>query len=111
RVKGFNLDVVTHGRLGPLGAPGELSVNPGKVAGEVVSTWDKGQARHGFVVQHATDPSNPATISPMVPCTMPKFTLAGLPASATLSMRVAAIDPASPTHQSPWCEWVVGNAR
>jgi hypothetical protein len=110
-VKSFALDVVTHGRLGPLDAPSGLAVNPGTAPGEVVAKWDKGVAAHGFVVQHATDPTNPATISASTPSTKVTFTLAGLPSSTNVSMRVAAIDPASATGQSPWSAWVVGNAR
>ena len=111
KVKGFNLDVVSHARLGPLEVPADLTVNPGKVAGELISKWTKGVAVHGFLVQHATDPANPATISPPVPCTQPKFVLEGLPSNASVSVRVAAIDPAVPGHQSPWSAWVLGNAR
>jgi len=111
KVKGFNLDVVSHGKLGPLGAPGDLTVNPGTVLGEVVAKWSKGLARHGFLVQHATDPASAATISVPVPCTKISFTLGGMPSNAAVSIRVAAIDPASPNNQGPWSAWVLGNAR
>ena len=110
-VKGFNLDVVTRAPLGPLPAPANLAVNPGKVQGEVVAKWATGIATHGFVVQHATDPTNAATISVPIACTKARFTLDGMPSSANVSIRVAAIDPASSTGQSPWTAWVVGNAR
>jgi len=110
-VKGFNLDVITRTRLGMLPAPTNLTVNPGKVPGEVASTWDKGLAGHGFLVQHATDPTNAATVSASIPSTKPKFTLGGMPQGANVSIRVAAIDPASPTGMSPWTAWIVGNAR
>ncbi len=78
-VKGFNLDVITHGRLGLLAAPVGLTVNPGTLPGEVEAKWTKGVAIHGFVVQHATDPTNAATISASIPSTKPKFTLSGMP--------------------------------
>jgi hypothetical protein len=110
-VKGFGLDIVLHGRIGLLSAPVDLAVNPGVLPGEIVATWTKGVAIHGFVVQHATDPSNAATISPSIPRTKPKFALDGLPSNAAVSVRVAAIDPASPTGQSPWSGWVLGNAK
>jgi hypothetical protein len=110
-VKGFNLDVVSHARLGLLGAPIDLAVNPGKDVGQVLAAWAKGVARHGFVAQHATDPNTAATISAPVPCTKPKLLLSGLTPGASISFRVAAIDPASPTGMSPWSAWVVGNAR
>jgi hypothetical protein len=110
-VKSFNLDVITHARLGALPPPANLAVNPGTAPGDVVGTWTKGIAVHGFVVQHATDPTNAATTSAPTPSTKPRFTLSGLPTGATVSLRVAAIDPASPTGMSPWSAWVVGNAR
>ncbi len=110
-VKGFNLDVVTHARIGLLGAPIDLTVKPGKLTGEVLAAWAKGVARHGFLAQHATDPNTAATISAPVPCTKPKLAVTGLTSGATLSFRVAAIDPASPTGMGPWSAWVVGSAR
>ena len=111
KVKGFNLDVYTNGRLGLLPAPADLAVDPGLLSGEVEATWSKGIAGHGFLVQHATDPTNAATVSASIAATKPRFALAGLPPNAVVSVRVAAIDPASPTGQSPWSAWVVGNAR
>ena len=110
-VQGLNLDVITHARLGALPAPSGLTVTPGTVSGEVTAKWLKGLAGHGFLVQHASDPNTAATFSVPAACTKQKITLAGMPANGTLSFRVAAIDPASPTGQSPWTAWVVGNAR
>jgi hypothetical protein len=111
KVKGFALDVVTHARIGLLGAPIDLTVNPGKVVGEVLGAWAKGVAGHGFLAQHATDPNTAATVSAAVPCTKPKLLLSGLTSGTSISFRVAAIDPASPTGMSPWSAWVVGNVR
>jgi hypothetical protein len=111
RVKAFNLDVVTRYKLGPLATPSNLAVNPGAQPGLGVAQWAKGPARHGFLVQHTTDPSNPATISAPMASTKTRFSLDGLTSGATVSMRVAAIDPASPTGQTSWSAWVVGNAR
>jgi hypothetical protein len=110
-VQSFNLDVITHTRLGALPAPSGLEVNPGTVLGDVVAKWLKGIARHGFVVQHATDPTNQATISAPTPCTKVSFKLGGMPSGANVSFRVAAIDPTSATGISPWSAWVLGNAR
>jgi hypothetical protein len=110
-VSGFNLDIVTHSPLGALDAPSGLTVNPGAVPGEVMSKWTKGIANHGFLVQHATDPTNAATLSAPAACTKTRFTLDGMTSNASVSFRVAAIDPSSPTGQSPWSAWVLGNAR
>ena len=111
KVKGFDLDVVGRARLGLLAAPADLTVNPGKVVGEVVGAWAKGVAGHGFLAQHATDPNTAATLSAPVPCTKPKLLLTGLTSGVSISFRVAAIDPASSTGMSPWSAWVVGNVR
>jgi hypothetical protein len=35
----------------------------------------------------------------------------GLASNATVSFRVAPIDPTSPTGIGPWTAWVVGNAK
>jgi hypothetical protein len=112
-VKSFTLDVASHGRIGLLDVPADLAVHPGKVGGEVDGSWSRGNARHGFLVQHATDPANPATVSAPTACTKSTFKLGGLPsgASVSVSVRVAAIDPASPTGQTPWSAWVLGSAK
>jgi hypothetical protein len=111
RVKAFTLDVMEHGRLGALAAPADFVVKPGTALGELLLTWLRGLARHGFVAQHATDPNNPATISGAIPCTRARLVLGGLVPGANVSCRVAAIDPASPTGMSPWSAWVVGTVR
>jgi hypothetical protein len=111
RIQALSLDVDTRNKVGTLGVLAGLVVNPGTVTGEIVSAWTRGNAFHGFVVQHATDPANPATVSPPIPWTKHRFTLGGLAAKATMSFRVAAIDPTSPTGIGPWTDWVVGNAK
>ncbi len=111
KVAGFNLDVVSHQRLGAMATPTGLSVNPGTGTGEVEASWSRGLARAGFLLQHATDPTNAATVSAVTAWTKTKFTLGGLPSNANVSFRVAAIDPSAATGQSPWSGWVGGNAR
>jgi hypothetical protein len=86
-VKGFNLDVIAHARIGLLGAPIDLTVSPGKDLGQARAAWMKGLARHGFLAQHATDPNQPATVSARVPCTKPKLLLSGLTPGASVSFR------------------------
>jgi hypothetical protein len=110
-VRSFNLDVVTYRKRVLLDAPEGLVVDPGKRLGEVKASWQRGLARNGFFVQHATDPNDPTTISPPVPWTKISFKLGGLEPGAHVSFRVAAVDPKSPTGTSPWSAWVIGNAR
>jgi hypothetical protein len=111
KVKGFNLDVLSRTRRGALEAPIDVAVSPGTAPGTAVSTWSKGNAGHGFLVQHATDPSNPAALSTPAANTKTSITLSGLTPGVGVSVRVAAIDPSSPTGQSPWSAWTLGNAR
>src|SRR5262249_5927612 len=105
--EGVNLDVIQHRRLGGRAAPAGVPVNPGAAPGAGGGPGGKGIAIHGCGGERAPEP----TISPSVPSTRPKFVLDGLPSLANVSFRVAAIDPASATGQSPWSAWVVGNAR
>ena len=44
--------------LGPLGAVGGLNDKLDKVVGETIVGWTRGDAHHGFLVQHATDVTN-----------------------------------------------------
>jgi hypothetical protein len=108
QVHQLGLDVLTHEALGPMPAPGGLGTAPGPLPGEAGFTWDRGSARHGFIVQHATDATNVSTVSAPIPCTKSKFTLAGAQSSTVVYFRVAAIDPTSATGQGPWSDWVAG---
>ena len=107
-VHALGFDVSTHVVVGPLPAPSGVVARPGTVGGEAVVSWDKGSARHGFIVQHATDVANPATVS-TIPCTKTKFTLEGATPLSTVHFRVAAIDPT--TGVSPWSDWVTSTVR
>jgi hypothetical protein len=111
RVKALNLDVVAHARLGALAAPIGVAGVPGVGNGEVTLAWTKGNVIHGWLVQYATDPANPASFSAAIPSTKRKITLSGLPHGANLSFRVAAIDPASTTGLTPWSAWVIATVR
>ncbi len=111
-LRAYGFDVLVHGAPGqPVGVPGPLSTAPGGASGEVSAKWPKGDARHGFVVQHATDVANPATFSAPIPCTKCKITLTGQTPATSVYFRVAAIDPSSPTGQTAWSAWVAGTVR
>ena len=111
-LRAYGFDVITHGVPGlPIGVPDHLSTAPGLAGGEVAAKWLKGAARHGFVVQHATDVANPATFSASIPCTKCKFALTGQVPATSVYFRVAAIDPSSPTGQTAWSAWVAGTVR
>jgi hypothetical protein len=110
-VKSLGLGVASSARLGALGIPVGLAVHPGKITGETEATWTRGNAHHGFLVQHAVDPGNPATVSLPQACTKTTFKLDGMPSGAGVSFRIAAIDPASATGQTSWTAWVAGSAK
>jgi len=111
QVRALGLDVLTRASLGPLAAPSGVSAASGKAAGEVILTWLRGDTRHGFLVQHATDVANLATYSSPIASTKTKYTLKGAQSSSVVHLRVAAIDPTSDTGQSPWSDWAAGTAK
>ena len=110
-MKALNLDVIVHARIGALGAPVGLVGHPGNGYGEANLAWTKGNAIHGWLVQYATDPANPASVSAAIPSTKRAIKLSGLPHGANVSFRVAAIDPASATGMTPWSPWAVVTVR
>jgi hypothetical protein len=108
-IKGFSLDV--RGTPGSHAALVELTVTTGKTVGTVLAAWPKNGARHGFMVQHATDPSNSATYASAQPSTRAKYTLGGAPSGSTVYFRVAPIDPKSASGQGPWSAWAAGTVK
>jgi hypothetical protein len=91
-------------------APTGIVTSPGTISGEALFAWDEGANRHGFVVQHATNPADPSTFSAPIPCTSPDFALDGQPPGAVVHLRVASIDPAVKGHLTDWSPWVAGTA-
>lgn len=111
-VKGFSFEVVTRVPASPLAAVEGIATSPGAETGETIATWSLGLARHGFLVQHATDPADPATYAMPIPCTKCKFTLAGAtPPGGSVHLRIAAIDPNAPMGLSPWSIWVAATVK
>jgi hypothetical protein len=91
--------------------PASIVTTPGLAVGEVDTSWDDSVNRHGFMVQHASDPTNATTYSAFIPCTVGAYTLTGQASAATVYFRVAAVDPSQPTHLTAWSAWVAGTAR
>ena len=86
-----------------------ITGSPGATVGTATWKWPRGLAKHGFLVQHATDVANVATYSPQLACTKTRYTLGGLvPSGSSVCLRVAAVDPHAATAQSPWSVWVSG---
>lgn len=111
RVRAFAFDVRTNGPIGAQAPVEGLVMSSGAELGEVEGRWLRGTARHGFVVQRATDPQDPATHSALIPWTKCTFTLRGAPSGSVVHLRVAAVDPTSPSGYGPWSAWTAGTAR
>ena len=107
----LGFDVFTHVGAIVQAAPSGLGTLPVTAGGEAAISWQRGTARHGFLVQRATDPANPATITAAVPCTRTKYKIEGAQSSSVVHFRVAAIDPTTPTGLGPWSEWVSCTVR
>ena len=76
------------------------------IAGEANWTWTTHRGNHGYTLQWATDPNDPATYSPPIHCTKGKFKLTGKTPGATLHLRLAALDSRLPNGQTAWTAWV-----
>jgi hypothetical protein len=110
-VHALGFDVFTHvGAIAQV-APSGLVTLPGTVVGEAAVSWQRGTAKHGFLVQRASDPANPATIAAAIPCTRTKYKIEGAVSSSVVHFRVAAIDPTTPSGTSPWSDWVACTVR
>jgi hypothetical protein len=110
-VKSLGFEVLNRAQHVVVTAPIDLSVRMGKNVGEVIAAWKRGQARSGFVVQHATDPHNTATYSANLPSTKSTCTLSGFPSGTVVHVRVAAVDPAAQLTTNLWSDWASGTAR
>jgi hypothetical protein len=108
----LGFDVFTHvAAIAQEAAPSGLVSQPGSAPGEAVISWQKGTARHGFLVQRATDPANAGTYSAAIPCTRTKYVDQGEKSATVVYFRVAAIDPTKATGLSPWSDWVSCTVR
>src|SRR5262249_48956310 len=111
RVHAFGFDVRQHSLSGAVHAPVGITSTPGAISGTVMFQWTRGNARRGFVIQHASDAANPATYSQIVRGTKAKYARAGAPPASTVYFRVAAIDSKVASGQGPWSDWTAGTAR
>jgi hypothetical protein len=110
-IKAFGADVFTHTVGGAIGVPTGLSTMPGLNAGTIDFMFDDTQNRYGFVVQFASNPADPTTLSPQIPCHEGFFSLDGQTSGATLHFRAAAVDPTQKLHVTDWSPWVAGTVR
>ena len=111
-VHSAGFDVLTRiTRNSPVAPPDTVHSEPGKAPGTVKVSWLRGSARHGVVLQYATDVSNTATYSVLIPVTGTKYTLHGVPSGSVVHFRVAAIDPSEASGCTAFSAWVSGTGR
>ena len=110
-LKANGFDALVRTAQGPIAPPDTVHTEPGKVLGAVKVSWLKGSGRHGFVLQHATDVSNTATYSALIPLTGTKYTLQGALSGSVVHFRVAAIDPSEAAGCTAFSAWVSGTAK
>jgi hypothetical protein len=108
---GLGVEAVLPSAHVALAVPGPIVIVPGSISGQAKVTWTSSADHHGYVLQHASDVANAATISNSVVCTKRRFLLTGALAASVVHVRVAAIDPSSPTGQTEWSEWFAGSVR
>ena len=105
-VHGFGCAVLGHEPVPPAGVPKNLRDRHSKVHGTAIADWDTVNGKYGFMVQHATDPNNPATHAEPVMSTKSSFKLSGQARGATTYFRVLALDPKLPGGKTDWTPWV-----
>jgi len=111
-VKAYGFDPIVRVQAAlPNATPGPIVTKAGTLSGEVVVSWPKGTARHGFLVQHATDAANAASYSVVIACTKTKLTIDGFTPGAHVFVRVAAVDPTEKLGQTAWTAWISATAR
>ena len=96
---GWHLRASTHGPVGPMTAPQNVSCSGGDQDGEVDASFDPVQGRQTYLGQHATSPTGPWTqfyVGKKSSCTA-----SGLVAGQLYYFRFAAVGAAG---QGPWSD-------
>jgi hypothetical protein len=68
--------------------------------------WDPTLGAKGYMLQHATNPSDATTYSPQIHVSESKYHFGGQTAGATIYFRVLALDASLPTGQTAFTAWV-----
>lgn len=106
KVQAFNLGVLQRNKLPPAVVPTNLHQARSDKPTTPVVVWDRVKGSDGYLVQHATNPADPATYAQPVMCKRARFALPGQMLAGTLHFRVLSLDPALPGGQSDYCAWV-----
>jgi hypothetical protein len=106
KVHGLGCAVLAHDPLPPAGVPQHVRDKHSKVHGTAIVEWDTMHGRFDFLVQHATDPNNPATFAEPVVSSKSTFRLPGQARGATIYFRVQTLDAKLPGGKTDWTPWV-----
>jgi len=106
KVQSFNLPVVVRTKTPPATVPENLHAVKSKKGTTATVAWSRTAGNHGYLVQYAADPNNPATYAKPSMCKRARFALPGQVLGATLQFRVLALDPSLPAGQSDYTAWV-----
>lgn len=108
----FAVDVLHHTVAGssPADAPANIATHTGAALGSTVVEWARGKDK-SWVVQWATDPTNPATCSPLIAWSKRKYTLTGQAPGSHVYFRVAVQDSSVPEGHGAWSAWIAASVR
>ncbi len=102
----FAMNLATRNEPPLATVPEELRGVRVKESGTAAVRWKTTDGNHGFMLQHATNPNDPTTISAPFHCTAGKFKLPEQTPGATVYFRVAACDSRLPGNQTPYTPWL-----
>ena len=88
------------------GYPDNLHDKHSTVRGTAEAAWKTLHGKYDFMVQWATDVSNPATFMDPIHVSKANAKLAGQTPGATLHVRVLTLDAKQPNGKSDWSPWV-----
>lgn len=106
KVLSFHMSVAQKGPTLEATPVQELRGKRSKAQGEVGVAWKPQRAAHDYMVQHCTNPADPATYSTPTTCSKASFELTGQVPGATIHFRVVALDPNLPNGQTDYTPWV-----
>lgn len=106
RVQRLCLQVVERRKSPPAQVPEDLRQVRSRKPTTLTVAWKKVKGSHGYMVQCATTPEDPATYSRPSMCKRARFAVPGQVLGAQIWIRVLSLDPSLPDGQSDYSAWV-----
>jgi hypothetical protein len=106
KVQAFGFGVQQRTALPLAEVPEGLRGRRSKRVGTATAVWNAPRGHQGFIVQYATDLTNPATYSPLIMVSRGKFEVTGQTPGSKVYFRVLALEPSLPTGQTEFTPWV-----